>query len=42
VGGEVVIETNGATQVQYSVTGNITPGTLQYSLRINCAIESPG
>lgn len=42
LGADVVIETNGATQVQYSVTGITTPGTLQYSLRVNCAIESPG
>lgn len=41
-GGEIVIETNGSTQVQYSVTGVVTQGALQYSLRINCRIESPG
>lgn len=41
-GGEIIIETNGSTQVQYSVTGVTTQGSLQYSMRINCRIESPG
>lgn len=41
-GGEVIIETNGTSQVQYSVIGVTTQGALQYSLRINCRIESPG
>jgi hypothetical protein len=40
--GELIIETNGSTQVQYSVIGVTTQGSLQYSLRINCRIESPG
>ena len=41
-GGELVIEANGASQVQYSVIGVTTQGALQYSLRVNCRIESPG
>lgn len=41
-GGTVEIECNGTTPVTLSVTGIVTPGTLQYSLRGNVRIDSNG
>lgn len=40
-GGSIVIRTNGASQVQYSVIGVTTQGALQYQLDIDVRIENP-
>ncbi len=41
-GGETTIESNGATNVQFSVTGVTTQGALQYSLRTGIRVLSAG
>jgi hypothetical protein len=41
-GGSIEIETNGTTQVQYSITGIVTAGALSYSARISCDLISDG
>jgi len=41
-GGSTTIETDGVANVNYSVTGVTTQGSLQYSLRVGIRIRSPG
>lgn len=41
-GGVIVIEANGASAVQYSVTGVTTAGALSYALRLTCLLLSSG
>lgn len=41
-GGVIIIETNGTSPVQFSVTGIVTAGALSYSVRVSCTPESSG